>query len=109
MPDSTPETRLHALVAHIDRQRSLQPEHMRTLPVAPTLDGSGTGHDARVDDIRAVLKELKELRKRDADLSAMEAAGVDNWEGMGEVEWPDDEDEDEDDYADDATTPGSAA
>lgn len=26
-------------------------------------------------------KELKELRKRDAFLSALESAGVDNWEG----------------------------
>ncbi len=47
--------------------------------------------------LKALRKELRELRKRDAQLSAMEAAGVDSWAGMGEVAWDNEEEEEEDD------------
>lgn len=41
------------------------------------------------DQVLVAADELKRLRARDALLGAMEIAGVDNWEGMDNVERPD--------------------
>lgn len=46
--------------------------------IAPAAIGSGDGSDGEAAKLRARIAELEE---RDAWLSALEAAGVDNWEG----------------------------
>lgn len=49
--------------------------------------------------VTITVKELKRLRARDGELSRLEAAGVDNWEGYCTVEDEyEGEDEDEDDW-----------
>jgi hypothetical protein len=60
--------RIQALVDDIDRIRAQQPESMRSLPVAPTLDGN-TRHGARVDDLREVLRQRTYARDEAALLA----------------------------------------
>jgi hypothetical protein len=67
--DETPAGRIRALIADIDRIRAQQPEHMRTLPVAPTLDGN-TRHGARVDDLHAILADIEAAAMRNTELLA---------------------------------------
>lgn len=45
---------------------------------------------ANGDQVLVSRDSLDLLRRRDARLTAMEAAGVDNWEGMDHVEFPED-------------------
>lgn len=42
------------------------------------------------DQVLIAREEIIRLQRRDALLRAMEAAGVDNWEGMEHVEFPED-------------------
>lgn len=64
-----------AAIAEAWRQGQLTTGVLPALTAGPSTDGEA-GEDA------AVLRErIAELEKRDAWLSALEAAGVDNWEG----------------------------
>jgi hypothetical protein len=39
----------------------------------------------RPDVVQVTLKEYERLKERDEELAALEAFGVDNWEGYGEA------------------------
>jgi hypothetical protein len=71
--------RIQALIDDIDRIRAQQPEHMRSLPVAPTLDGN-TRHGARVDDLREMVRQ-RAYAKNEARLLAERSA---SWRGQYE-------------------------
>lgn len=47
---------------------------------------------AQGDQVLVSVDELKRLKSRDVRLGAMEAAGVDNWEGMDHLELKEDND-----------------
>jgi hypothetical protein len=90
-----------------------QREHMRALEDAQEYYNASNGRGnlviigrTELEDLRSAaaehtkltsgnsayvsVKQIEEWRRRDARLTALEAAGVDNWEGMDNVVFPED-------------------
>lgn len=80
---------------HPDQHKAIVDHRDRLIQV--TID-----RDAEILDLQAnlngALTELENLRARDAFLSRLEAAGVDNWSGYDTATGSDDDDEDNSTY-----------
>lgn len=75
------------LVDHDAKMMVNQRAHLAAMEQAQLLNDIKKNN---ADHVLVSHDTLDLLKKRDARLTAMEAAGVDNWEGMDHVEFPED-------------------